>query len=378
MRVTVKAGPHTYKNCPMTAPVLAHDLQLGEASLVDESGHRIPCQLFVERGETVVAWIEEMLRQGETKVYRFETSPAGAKSRVDISEVAECLEVKIGGKLFTRYNYSPQYPRPFLYPFTSHDGAQVTRSFPMREDVPDEDHDHKHHRSVWIAYGEVNGTDNWCENPGHGWIRHQKFDEVTGGPVFGRIRSTNLWTSSEGARDMTDVREFTFYNVGKERLMDVCVSLRATDGEVHLGETKEGGIISVRVASSMDGTKGGTIINSYGARTEAENWGRPAQWCDYYGPVGSKTYGITIMDHHSSFRFPTRWHVRDYGMFTANPFALKYFEPTRGWNGDYTINQGEQIDFRYRILVHEDDTEKAGVADKYFCFVAPPSVSVNV
>jgi hypothetical protein len=318
------------------------------------------------------------MQPGETKVYRLETAPAGAKSRVEVVDTDGAIDVMIAGKLFTRYNYSSDYPKPFLYPFTAHDGAQVTRNYPMLDDVPDEDHDHKHHRSVWIAYGEVNGVDLWTEAPGHGWIRHQQFEEVTGGPVFGRIRSRNAWTSPEGARQMTDVREFTFYNVGKERLVDIKISLRATEGEVLLSDTKEGGIISVRVASSMDGSKAGVIANSYGARTEAENWGRPAQWCDYCGPVDGKTYGITIMDHPSSFRYPARWHVRDYGMFTSNPFALKSYEPNRNWSGDHTIRQGEQIDFCYRIFVHEDDTAKAGVGERYFCFAAPPKVSVEM
>lgn len=378
MKLTVKAGPHTYKNCPMTAPVEVHDLELGEASLVDPSGARIPCQLFNDHGKTAVAWIEKLLGPGETREYRLETTPAGAKTRVDISDIGEDrLEVTVGGKLFTCYNYSAEYPRPFLYPFTAHDGAQVTRDFPMKV-VPGDDTDHKHHRSVWIAYGEVNGTDNWCENEGHGWIRHQKFEEVTGGPIFGRIRSLNVWTTPAGAKQMTDVREFTFYNVEKERLMDVSISFRATEGDVELLDTKEGGIISVRVAATMDGSKAGMIVNSYGGRTEAETWGKPAQWVDYYGPVGSKTYGITLMDHPSSFRYPTRWHVRDYGLFTANPFALKAYEPNRDWTGDHTIRKNEQIDFRYRLFVHDGDTDKAGVSERYFGFAASPAVTVEV
>lgn len=362
----------------MTAPVEAHDLEPCQASLVSPCGTRIPCQLYSVRGSSRVTWIEKLLHPGETKEYRFETTPAEDGPSVEISDIGnDQLEVTVGGKLFTRYNYSPDYPRPFLYPFTAADGAQVTRHFPMRDDV-DEDKDHKHHRSVWIAYGEVNGTDNWCENQGHGWIKHQKFEEVTGGPVFGRIRSVNIWTTPTGAKQMTDVREFTFYNVPNERLMDVSVSFKATEGDVKLLDTKEGGIISVRVASTMDGSKGGMIVNSYGGRTEAETWGKPAQWVDYYGPVGKKTYGITIMDHPSSFRYPTRWHVRDYGLFTANPFALKAYEPDRDWTGDHTIKKNDRIDFRYRLFVHEGDTEKAGVGDRYFAFAELPKVTVEI
>lgn len=378
MKLTVTAGPHGYKNCPLKAPVDIHDLELGEASLVNEAGDRIPCQLFNDQGKTAVAWIEPDMKPGETKTYRFETTPAGAASGVEIEDIGDGkLEVRIGGKLFTRYHYAPEYPRPFRYPFIGPRETQVTRNFPMKQDVPNESHDHPHHRSVWVAYGEVNGTDNWSEGAGHAWIKHQKFEEVTGGPIFGRIRSVNSWVSAEGAKQMEDVREFTFFNLKSERLVDVTVRLIASSGDVSLTDTKEGGIISVRVATSMDGDKGGMIVNAYGGKTEAENWGKPAHWVDYYGPVEGKTMGITIMDHPMSFRYPTRWHVRDYGLFTANPFALKYYEPDKGWNGDYTIKNGEDLFFKYRLYVHEGDTEQAGVKDKYFGFIAPPKVKID-
>ena len=377
MNLKITAGPHTYTNCPLKAPVEIGDLALGEASLIDAKGSRIACQVFNDRGTAAVAWIEAEMKPGETKTYRFEPSPAGAKSAVEIEDIGGGkLEVRIAGKLFTRYHYGAEWPRPFLYPFIGPKDTPVTRNFPMRDDVPGETHDHPHHRSVWVAYGEVNGTDNWSEGENHAWIRHIRFEEVTAGPVFGRIRSRNSWTSKEGAKQMEDVREFTFFNLESERLVDVGVKLVASDGDVALTDTKEGGIISVRMATSMDGDKGGMIANAYGGKTEAENWGKPAHWVDYYGPVGGKTMGITIMDHPSSFRYPTRWHVRDYGLFTANPFALKYYEPEKGSNGDHTMNKGEELSFRYRLLVHEGDTQQAKVGESYFGFIAPPKVEV--
>lgn len=375
MKFHVKAGPHTYVNCPLVC-ALEEPAELSETgTLVGSDGSELACQVWSDEKTTVVGWIEPLLRPGEEKTYTADFRRTLECPGVEIKDTGDCtLQVSIGGKPFTCYNYSSEYPRPFLYPFLSHDGVQVTRSFPMRDDIPGEDTDHKHHRSVWIAYGEVNGTDNWCENEGHAWIRHKAFDEVISGPVFGRIRSRNLWTSADGVGQMTDVREFTIYNIDNERVVDVKVGFIASEGDVLLKDTKEGGIISVRVASSMDGDKGGMIVNSYGGRTEAETWGRPAQWVDYYGPVNGKTYGITLMDHPSSFRYPTRWHVRDYGLFTANPFALKAYEPKRNWSGDHTIKRGERIDFCYRLLVHESDTQAAGVSERYFCFASPPAV----
>lgn len=374
MKLKITAGPHHYTDCPMKVSGIP-DGALG--SLVDQSGRRIPCQVFDDAGARALAWIEPALKPGQVKTYEAEAAPAGGGG-VEIEDiVGGKLEVRIAGKLFTRYHYGPDWPRPFLYPFIGPGQTPVTRNFPMRDDVQGETTDHKHHRSVWIAYGEVNGTDNWSEEEGHAWIRHLRFEEVTSGPVFGRIRSVNSWTSAEGAKQMEDLREFTFFNTEPERLMDVWVRFVASEGEVALTDTKEGGIISVRVATSMDGNKGGMIVNAYGGRTEAENWGKPAHWVDYWGPVDGKIMGITIMDHPSSFRYPSRWHVRDYGLFTANPFALKHYEPNRDWTGDHAMKKGDQLDFRYRLYVHEGDTEHAGVRERYFGFIAPPKVEVE-
>ena len=72
------------------------------------------------------------------------------------------------------------------------------------------------------------------------------------------------------------------YNAGDERrLVDYDVALTAAEGDVTFGDTKEGGIISFRVATSMDGSKGGRIENASGGVSEKECWGKPSNWCDY-------------------------------------------------------------------------------------------------
>lgn len=378
MNITVNAGPHYYENCPLKAPIEVRDLGYGEASLIDGEGKRVPCQLFNDGGKDTVAWIEPNLQPHVCKTYRFETAPAGAPRVVEVEDIGDGkIEVSIGGELLTRYHYGDRWARPFLFPFVGPEGVPVTRAYPMRDDIPGEKHDHPHHRSVWTAYGEINGTDNWSENEGHAFIRHRRFEEVTGGPIFGRIRAVNSWVSRDGARQMEDIREFTFFNFVSERLVDVKIRLMATDGDVHIADTKEGGVLSVRVATSMDGDKGGVITNSRGGTTESQTWGKPAEWVDYSGPAGGTTMGISIMDHPMSFRFPSRWHVRDYGLFAANPFALKSYEPESGIDGEHTIKNGDSLLFKYRVYVHKGDAAQGKVGERYFNFVEPPKVEVS-
>ena len=101
--------------------------------------------------------------------------------------------------------------------------------------------------------------------------------------------------------------------------------LTADADEVTFGDTKEGSF-GLRIAESMrvDRKTGGKIITSEGLEDD-KAWGKPAAWVDYYGPVQGETLGIAILNHPSSFRYPTHWHVRTYGLFAANPFGGKDF-----------------------------------------------------
>jgi hypothetical protein len=138
------------------------------------------------------------------------------------------------------------------------------------------------------------------------------------------------------------------------------------------GDTKEGSF-GIRVPTSMDVDQankkpGGHIVNSRGD-SDAKAWGRPAEWVDYSGPVNAKTVGVTIMNHPSSFRHPTHWHVRTYGLFAANPFGLAAFYNDKSKDGSHTVPTGESLVMRFRVLFHTGDAEGAQPAKAYAEFV---------
>ena len=103
---------------------------------------------------------------------------------------------------------------------------------------------------------------------------------------------------------------------------------------------------------------------STGAR-DGETWGKRAAWCDYFGPVEGKTVGIAIFDHPQNPQHPTWWHVRDYGLFAANPFGVHDFEKKPAGSGNLTIPAGQSVTFRYRVLLHEGDDRQAEIARRY-------------
>ena len=71
----------------------------------------------------------------------------------------------------------------------------------------------------------------------------------------------------------------------------------------------------------------------------------------------------------SNPRHPTTWHVRDYGLFAANPFGLHDFEKKPSGAGDLTIPAGQSTTFRYRVYLHEGDETQAKVAEHYQAYV---------
>ena len=161
------------------------------------------------------------------------------------------------------------------------------------------------------------------------------------------------------------------------RILDIAVTFHATEGPVRFGDTKEGAMLSVRVASSMDADAEGTIENAYGGRGETECFGNRAQWMDYAGPVDGKTVGVAVFDHPSSFRYPTYWHMRNYGLMHANPFAWREFLGHPGVDGSYVLPEGARLNCNFRVYLHTGDTQDALVADRYHDFITPPVVEVE-
>jgi hypothetical protein len=123
------------------------------------------------------------------------------------------------------------------------------------------------------------------------------------------------------------------------------------------------------VLSTGERDDGVSAVAAKEARREAVTWGKRSAWCDYHGPVDGKTVGLAIMDHPANPRHPTWWHVRDYGLFAANPFGKHDFERLNDKTaGDFKIPAGKSATFRYRVVIHEGDTQSAGIAalyDKY-------------
>jgi hypothetical protein len=142
------------------------------------------------------------------------------------------------------------------------------------------------------------------------------------------------------------------------------VIVTAVADEVKFGDTKEGSF-GLRIAESMrvDRKLGGKIVTSEGLEDD-KAWGQPAKWVDYYGPVQGEQLGIAILNHPSSFRYPTHWHVRTYGLFAANPWGLGDFSKGKE-NGEHTMKKGESFKLGYRVIFHKGNEKDGKIAEAF-------------
>lgn len=287
------------------------------------------------------------------------------------------IEVRHDGQLWTRYVLG-EGNKPFLWPLLGPGGLEVTRAYPM-ENREGEQHDHPHHRSLWFGHQGVNGYDSWHEPltmeerklkgdklkdalAGLAATVHKEFVKVEGSAHSAVIVSRNAYVAPDGKVQMEDERTFRFsLSPEGHRVIDVEILLKATQGKVTLGDKKDSGF-NLRVATSIsvDGKQGGHILNSRGD-TDKDTWGKRAEWCDFYGPVKGQTMGIAMLNHPSSFRYPTPWHARTYGLFTANPFGTQSLDKSAP-DGTIELAKGDSIALRHRVILHKGTPEEAEVA----------------
>ena len=375
---TVNAGFHNRDGCPVSVNVNhpgVSQLHDHAVTLTDTaSGAVISAQCYAdEGGATTLTWILDGLAAGESRIYTLSEGSVAGETGVQLKEEAETITVTLNDRHFTTFRYAKAQFRPYFFPVLGPNGREVTRG-----ETSDISKDHVHHRSLYVAYGEVNDVDLWGEGSNSGRVVPQGFTQKQGGAVVSRLYTQNSWQTQVGEVLMTDVQNYRIYNLPEDAaILDLDLSFIASVGDVHFGDTKEGGIISIRVHPSMNASDGGKMENAFGGINEAETWGKRANWCDYSGVVDGTPVGIAVFDHIVNPRYPTYWHVRNYGLMGSNIFGGSSFERDPSKDGSYTLKQGEEMHFRFRVLIHAGDANVGKVAQKYHDFINPPVVEVS-
>jgi hypothetical protein len=298
----------------------------------------------------------------------FTAVPAWAQ--VTLTQGPDQIAVAIDGKPFTVfYLRGADLNRPYLHPLRSASGKVVNRSFPAGQ-LPGETTDHPHHAGLFYGHGDVNGYNYWAvqnvakpqpaEGANFGRIVLSKVGSVKSGKESGSVDVVLTWLKPDGAPLLTEARKTTFHAHPELRIIDFDFDFAAIE-KVVFRDTKEG-TFAMRVATALDEppakpkpgapAKTGKLRNAQGGEGEPNVWGKRSEWVDYSGQIDGERLGIVMMDHPSNPRHPTYWHSRGYGLHSINPFGVSDFLNDKTQNGSLTLEPGQRVRFRYRIVIH--------------------------
>jgi hypothetical protein len=311
---------------------------------------------------------------GEAKEIQTEEKP---KVEFTVRKSKQKVDVMIAGRLVTSYCWPDNVYKPVLYPVNTLTGTEITRGFPLRP-REGERNDHIHQVGMWLNYGNVNGFDFWGngstgkKSENGGVVKHLSIEQAKSGKGEGTLSIKASWQDPSGRELLKERTEFHFIVNDHTYCIDRITTLTAVDQNVSMKDTKEG-MFAIRVARQLElpsqenvslldaqGNPGtekamenrgvtGNYRSSEGITGEAV-WGTRARWMDLYGAIGNEKISVVICDHPKNPSYPTYWHARGYGLFSANPLGGNDF--TKGKEVvNFEIPSGKSVTFRYRTII---------------------------
>ena len=249
-------------------------------------------------------------------------------------------------------------------------GSTVTRVIQTNPTAGlDRDHplyyDHPHHKGVWISVDEVNGIKFWNES---GLIRNVTTTINVARGESAQLTLVNHWLDAAGSPLL---QETTHIQIFADRMMVFDINFAAVDKPVTFEDTKEG-LFAIRLPNSMrEFTGGGPVTNAEGQSTTANCWGQTSPWVDYVGPVGHRKLAVTLFDHAGSFH-KSRYHVRDYGLFSASPFGDHAYTNGTQPEAPVHLEPGKSIGLRYGLSIRDETANPKAAAEAYQRFAELP------
>jgi hypothetical protein len=293
------------------------------------------------------------------------------------------VDVMIDGERFTAYIFDDSLDvlkKPVLYPLTTTGGTSITRGHPI-EPRPGERTDHPHHIGHWLNYGDVNGLDFWNnsdavseEEAGEmGHIVHRSINNLESGSDRGILEVTTEWRGPDEEVLLEEDTRFVFRQRQNRRIVDRITTLTAVNGRVEMHDNKEG-FVAIRVRRELEHQDDGDVmvVGHDGRETEQEVldpnkitgeylnadgvtgtavWGTRSPWIVLNGVVDSNPVAVAILDHPDNVGYPTYWHARGYGLFSANPLGQSVFSEGEE-ELNYELSDGASTTFHYRLLIN--------------------------
>ncbi|NBB72098.1 MAG: hypothetical protein GVY35_00295 [Bacteroidetes bacterium] len=264
-------------------------------------------------------------------------------------QMEDRVRVTVDGALFTEYKYADDQKYPYFFPVR---GPRTGESVTTESSEP-----WPHHHSLFFGCDKVNGGNYWQEGLDRGQIVPQEthIRQASGDAVV--FTQTSRWQRPGAPAPFLDERRIriTAPSAGL-RIIDFEITLTSLI-DVRIQQTNHA-LFSARMVPALSADSGGTLVNASGQVGEEGTWGEPSPWIDYWGVRAGETEGLAILNHPANRWSPPRWFTRNYGFFSPTP--MNWLE-----GGALHLPKGEKLHLRYRVVVHEGDTEAAGIQRLY-------------
>ena len=318
-----------------------------------------------------------------------------APPKIDFVKGQNKIDVIIAGKPFTSYVYGEDMPKPLLVPVRTPSGIEVNRRYPLTE-IEGGSMDHEHHIGIFFAVDQVNGINFWKNTNVPPQIKHIEISDTKGGTGMGKISAVSHWIDEKRQVLLEEKRTMLFIagEYENEYAIDMSIDLTAKCPRVVFEDIEEGAF-AIRVSDylresnpeispqpgkplpneSIAGT--GRYFSSNGDVTAKNIWGKRARWVALEGVRKGKVVGVAILNHPASINYPTYWHVRNYGLFSANPLGQGDFQRQRPKKYrknkviplHLTLEQGETAHFRFLVIVYEGFRTNQQIEERFKKFV---------
>jgi hypothetical protein len=328
--------------------------------------------------------------------------------KVELVKGENKIDVMIAGELFTSYLFGDDMPKPLLVPVRTPSGIEVNRRYPLTE-IDGGSTDHEHHVGIFFAVDHVNGINFWKNAKVSPQIKHIKISEMEGGAGMGKILAVSHWVDESKQVLLEEKRTMLFIagEHGNEYSIDLSIDLTAKCSRVQFEDIEEG-MFAIRVSdylredvsrASSQRFEGGTpstltpqlgkplpnesiagtgrYFSSNGDVTAKNIWGKRARWVALEGVRQGKVVGVAILNHPAGINYPTYWHVRNYGLFSANPLGQGDFQRQRPKKYrknkviplHLTLEEGETAHFRFLVIVYEGFRTNQQIEERFKKFV---------
>jgi hypothetical protein len=300
-----------------------------------------------------------------------------ANPGVEFRSLPDRIDVVADGELFTSYHFSTELPKPVLVPLRTPSGIVVSRRHPLTA-MEGGSMDHPHHVGLFFAVDNVNGNNFWKNTGTKPQIRHISLKEQEVAAGTGRLVAMSHWNDANGETLLEEERIMTFLCASNatEYAIDFEIVLTAQNQTVTFYDTEEG-VFAIRLADALResgarvipapgeplpeervaGT--GLYFSSNSAETAEAVWGKRARWVALQGIKDDRVVGVAILNHPESINYPTYWHARGYGLFSANPLGQGDFQRQSVHKKNpviplqLTLEAGKQAFFRFLVIVYE-------------------------